>query len=159
MSEETSGEKKTRKLHPSRLKVAQFATNRWTAIAEAGTAYEEVRDVPAFWTHIAGNGGKLKPCDIIEVHTDDLAFYAELYVTAVGKFEATVCELHYTKLTRSTKLVTDEYYVEHAGPHHKWRIVRVSDKEPIEWGFGSQPEAFAAAARSGKTIVDKKIAA
>ena len=149
-------EKKTRKLHPSRFKVAQYATNRWTAIAEAGTTYEEILRSPSYWSHIVGNAtSRLKPCDIIEVHTDDLAFYAELYVVAVGKLEASVCELRFTKLEKPAPLSVDEFYIQYAGPHHKHRIVRVSDGEPVDVGFGTEQEAAAAAARAGRKIVPK----
>jgi hypothetical protein len=141
-----------KKIHPSRLKLVAHVVNDWSVVAEAGTPYEAVRDDPAYWAHIAS---KLRPGDIIHVRTDDSAYYARLYVRAAEKLAARVIELEFkdfSKLSAETLPAGNEFEVEWAGPHHKYRIVRTKDRVAVQTGFDNKERAIEAMVTHVKTM-------
>lgn len=148
MSEDT--QVKSYKVLPSEFSEARYTTNRWSITARAGTPYEAILGDPAYWAHIAT---KLKQCDIIEVHAQDRSYYAELYVLAAESKSARVAELCAVTLDNSpTVTLPSNYDVEWAGPHHKWRVIRISDKTVIEKGFASEADARLHAVQTNKKL-------
>lgn len=140
------------KLLPSRLQVASHVVNEWSAVAEAGVPYDHIRDDPAYWAHIAS---KLRPGDIVHVRADDSAFYARLYVRSAERTAARMIELEYkdfSKLGEVPKSQSAEFEVEWAGPHHKWRVVRVKDKTPVQTGFDNKERAIEAMVNHAKAM-------
>lgn len=92
--------KTARKLMPPRMKLAEFARSVFQVRPELGTTVEDIL-APEFWTHVAG---QLQPRARIEVETEDMAWWAELYVVAVeplpgNKFHARVVPLRMIDLT------------------------------------------------------------
>ena len=144
---------KTYKVMPSEFTEARFKTNIWAMTAKAGTPYEAIKNDTAYWAHIMSGGKHPQPNDIIQVHAEDMSFYAELYVVSVDTKAARVRELRYIPLDNTPlKVIPPEYDVEWAGPHHRWRVVRVSDKSVIEKGFASEAEARLHAIQTNKKI-------
>ena len=134
-----------RKILPARFKAEAQVANDWSAVVEAGTAFDQVKDDPAFWSHVQRF---VRVGDIIHVRADDGAYYARLYVRATGAQGLTVEVLEYHDFSK-LKTVSDddaEFDVEWAGPHHKFRIVRKADKAVVQSGFDTKPAAIAAMA-------------
>jgi hypothetical protein len=131
------------KLLPARFKVAVQVSNDWSAVVEAGTPFEQIKDDQAFWSHVQRF---VRVGDTIQIRADDGAYYARLYARAVGAqgVKVEVLEYHdFSKLEAVTDN-SDEYKVEWAGPHHKFRIVRVADDVVMQSGFNDKPTAHIA---------------
>lgn len=130
------------KLTASRFKQAEFARQHFEVIPEAGTPFEEVL-TPDFWTHIAA---KLKPADIIDVLAEDMTYEARLRVLAADRLWARVAVVYKTDFAEQTVgkgvEVPAETEVTWAGPHAKYRVVRVADKSTLRDGFATKPEAI-----------------
>ena len=126
------------KLASSRLKPIDIVVNEWSAVVEAGTPFDVVKDEPLFWAHIAK---LLRGGDVIHVRCDDDAYYARLYVRAVRGTAVTVAVLEFHDFTKMDAVEADtetDFRVEWAGPHHKWRVVRQSDNVPVHTGLDSK---------------------
>lgn len=132
-----------RTIHPSRFKLAEQVVNTHCIVVENGVSFEAMKD-PAYWAHVAR---QLRPGDEIKVRTDDGAYAALLYVKDVSHQAARVVPVWHIDLSKAETLPTnEEYQVAYAGPHHKWRIVRKSDKAIIQHGFESEQAANVAMA-------------
>lgn len=139
MAEEVTAKIVQRKIHPSRFKQADGVRNVWVVVPEEGVPYEALLD-DAYWAHIAD---KLRPMDRIEVLPEDGAYFAELIVRASGRQFANVIELRKVRLDTSAVASPDgRYDVQWKGPHHKFAVVRISDKTPMQTGFENKVDAF-----------------
>ena len=136
-------------LMPVRLKFAEHERNQWFVVPEEGTPFEALLD-PAYWAHVSA---KFKPCDIIEIHAEDGAYYGRLLVQDAGKLYAKVAKLEHVELDKvdvvqgGVALVGHE--VKWRGPIHKWCVVRGIDvlKEGMQ-----KSEAIAWLGQYGKTL-------
>lgn len=104
-----------------------------------GTTLEQLL-VTGFWANVARH---LSARTTIEVHWDDASQFAELYVLDCGRNWASVDVLrHKEQLRRPQSLEQEEYQVSFNGPVDKWRIVRISDRQPIKAGFATEGDAY-----------------
>jgi hypothetical protein len=123
------------------LNKAGYVTNEWIADPEARTPFEAVLE-PHFWAHVSA---KLRPTDEIIVRAEDGSYYARLLVQDAARLEAKVAVLEKYDLTAVEVVGADAapsgYEVKHAGPHAKWRVVRLSDRAPIKDKFETKGQA------------------
>ena len=124
-----------------RIEQAEFVRNVLHATPEAGTSHEEMLK-PEYWTHVAK---QLKPGTIIQAVPEDGLWFAEFYVVAASRTWAKVSLLRFHELSEiATPDVVDkgaEYKVEWGGAVHKWRLVRLSDKQVIKKEMQSKEDA------------------
>lgn len=134
-----------KKLLPARFKVEAQVVNQWSAVAEAGTPFDVIKSDPSFWAHVTRF---VRAGDVIHVRADDGQYYARLYVHGVAGNAADVDVLEFHDFSKRSA-ATDEsndFRVEWAGPHHKFRIVRAKDSAVMQSGFDNKPAALAALA-------------
>lgn len=122
----------------NRFSEASYKRNYWNIILPFDAPYEDLF-APGYWSHIAE---KLRPMDRIEVFREDGTEWAELLVTLTDRVSAKVIELNRVSLEKEDPVAVDpEYSIAWAGPHHKFRIIRLSDKEVVQPGFATAAEA------------------
>lgn len=126
-----------RKLLPSRFKQAELVRNVWAIVPPAGTAFEEVLD-RKYWSHVSTS---LKPSDRVEVLAEDGSYFAELIVRATGPQWADVSVLRKCDLDAVSLADDSAVSVEWRGPHHRFCVVRTSDKQIIKGGFAEKADA------------------
>lgn len=102
----------------------------------AGISLETVI-LPEMWSQHAE---RLRPGDIVTVGTEDHAWIATLYVRASVSRSVTFAVLSATKLAPDMDGDVAGYKVGWGGPHHKHRVIRVSDNTVLRHGFDT-PEA------------------
>lgn len=128
-------------LGANRLKQTAYENNMWTVYPEKGTTVEDML-VPDYWAHV---GLQLRPYDEIRVCSEDRSFYARLLVVSSDRLWAktVVLESHALSSAASKEAagIFDQFKVEHAGPHHKWRVVRIKDSEVLVKELGTKDEA------------------
>lgn len=136
----TAEPKRSPKIHPTRFKLAEIVVNTHCVVVEAGTPFDALKE-PSYWSHVAR---MLRPGDEIKVRADDGAYAAHLFVKDVAHQSALVVPLWHLDLSKVEELQTaDEYEVEWAGPHHKFRVIRKKDKTVIQSGFDNKQAAIA----------------
>ncbi len=144
---------KIRPIHESRVKSdgASTSRNRYFATAEEGTPFEAVCD-PAYWAHVAE--GK-QPYDVISIACDDEAWYGEVMVRSVAPQSVYVTVLSFLSFNEETvpDVFTDSYQVKWRGPHHKFSVIRLSDKAAIQGGFANRALANRWLSDNAKTLV------
>lgn len=130
MSEPEVKQKSREPLNSTRMSSAEYQRTVWRVTAEKGTTIEEVQN-PRYWSTVAV---QIKPMDLIDITTDDMAWYAQLLVVAADRTWAKVVLIMHKELVASDLKanVTDEYEVEFAGPHLKHRIIRKRDRAVIK---------------------------
>lgn len=122
-------------IQENRFSDASYKRNLWNVIIPHDVPFEDVEN-PSYWAHVAQ---KLRPMDRIEVFREDGTEWAELLVVMTDRVSAKVVVLNRVALERAAVEDSDpQYRIEWAGPHHKFRVVRVSDKEVIQSGFDSR---------------------
>ncbi len=126
------------KLKPTNFKLAEFATQRWCAVLDPKIPYERLF-APDFWAHIAS---MVKPCAIIEVHAEDGAFFAELYVRASHKTGLLVQELRKVSLDGEAAPEAVKLTAEFKGPVRMWSVMR--GKEIVQDKFATREDAESA---------------
>lgn len=136
-------------LPENRMRLVQASetdfANLWGAITTAGTPFERVTE-ETFWSHCAA---RLKVCDIIEVHTDDRAYFGRLYVRGVsapgvGKLNnrATVAVLEHHEFAAYAPSLPDRAFkCEWKGPHIKWCVIRTVDSKIMSESHHTREEA------------------
>lgn len=114
-------------LQARRLSLIEYARNTHHCVPEAETPIEALLD-PAYWS---GVSMQLKPRDHIEVDAQDGSYFVKLRVIDCGRTFAKVhvLERHEFKDAAPTGKAppVSEFDVKWAGPHAKWRVVRMSD--------------------------------
>lgn len=120
----------------ARFKEAGYHRNIFCVTVEPGTTIEDITGLK-FWEHVAH---MLKAGDRIEVMDDSMSFYLELVVIGAERLWAQVYPLRFTDLTKAHEFIRpqsmDLYKVEHAGSHHKWRVMY--DGEEMKDGFETE---------------------
>lgn len=106
---------------------------------EMGVNYEDVL-AAEYWTHAAS---KLHPGCHIEVVPEDAIWFAELFVTAVGRNWATVTPLRFVELAEQPKPAeaADKFSIEWKGQNKKHCVIRKSDSSLIKEGFQDKKSA------------------
>lgn len=129
----------------SRFQAAEYARTYYVYTVEAGTPYEALFD-PAYWAHICSEKG-LRPYDVIEVRADEGLYFAQLLVLQADRLSARMAELFYVDLTKTKasegKINPASVRVKYAGPHHKYRVERLSDNAVLAHGFADETAARA----------------
>lgn len=126
-------------LKPSRLHQGEARIRYWYAIIEEGTPYEAVFK-PEFW---ASHKHQFEIGDFIRCEPDEGHYTADLRVMSVGLGGVKVEEFvkkDWKVADAPLSLMTD-YKVKFAGPHHKWRVERKTDKHIEATGFQNEAEA------------------
>lgn len=134
---------KVRAITPARVKYAEHERQSYAVNPEMGVTVEDMKE-PGYWAHV---GHQLKPFDRIEARAEDGSWFAELLVRSAGRGWAQVAVLAHYELGGETMQGlpsrASEYKVEWGGPHHKHRVVRVSDGNVMKHGFESADAARA----------------
>ena len=130
-----------------RFKVREFESTCFSAIAEAGTKFDQVSD-PSYWAHVAP---QLKPFDEITVRAEDGAWWAKLLVTDSDRNWAKTIVIQEIDLvgTDAGVVDVDGYEVRWRGAA-KFSIVRVVDNAVIQDGFVAKADAYAALAKHAR---------
>lgn len=118
----------------------EYRRNTWVAFPDAGVPLETVID-PKYWVHVIR---RLRPCDIIEVHAEDGAYFARLYVRAASANGAVVMKVleHHT-WSEAVAEVPSAYMVLWRGGIRKWGVKRISDEHVMKDGFDTKELAHA----------------
>jgi hypothetical protein len=130
-------------LNSKRFGNSEHKRTIWDADAAHGDTIADLLR-PDYWANIARN---LKPKDRIEVICEDNSYFAELYVFEAGSNYAKVGLLRYEVFAENaaqhgfTNQGTPEYEISHGGNFHKWRVIRVSDKEVLNSQLPTQKAA------------------
>lgn len=128
-------------IHPTRIRQAEYAYERWRITVENGTTIEDLTR-PAFYAHVATH---FRPGSIIEAMPDNRAFFAELIVIDSGQQYVKTAVLREVKLEAVSAAGANlfpGYSAEFAGDHLKWRVIRESDRKSLKDGLPSQTDAF-----------------
>jgi len=127
-------------LDANRMLQADFKRNQYRVTLADYTNMDSVLE-PGFWSQVAM---QLQQGDRIEVYKEDGTEWAELIVQYSDRVSAKVAFLSRVDLKpQSADEVDPDYKVEWAGPHDKWRVVRLSDKEKVRIGEPSRERANA----------------
>lgn len=129
--------KLVRAMEASRFRECDYERTVYVATAFEDTAVEDMLK-PGYWVHVAS---KMKPWDRIEARANDGTWWAEFMVLEAGRAFARVVLMRQQNLTttdvaQSQISVWKEYKVLHRGPHCKWSVIRVSDKQVLHEGEG-----------------------
>lgn len=128
-----------RKIHASRFKAAEHVRNVWAVVPEAGVPFEDMLE-PAYWSHVAA---KLRGGDVIEVYPEDATYFARLMVRRTARLEAVVSKIEQVVFDAAAEptIPADTYEAAWKGPHRKWSVVRLADKEIVKDGFENRDGA------------------
>lgn len=129
-------------LNPQRFKGSEFARHDYVVDAEEGTKLEDITN-PAYWAHCAP---QLAPMDRIDVRLETGEWLAELLVVRCDRNWAAVKLLHHydlTEVVNSSDTPSTPHLIKFGGNHHKWRVIRKADSEPIMSGLETKEAAEA----------------
>jgi hypothetical protein len=133
---------KVAKLHPSKLKPADYEAQRFSISPPPGVTIEEVCE-PIYWHHAAG---ALKPRNEITVVPEDFAYYAKLLVLEVGDNTARVVCVEYKKIEGDVQLdvtaLPEGFGVEWVNNESKYTVRRKADKQVMASSFVTKEAAF-----------------
>ena len=126
-------------LDESRIRLAEYERQDWTATVEESTTIEDILQ-PGFWSMIAV---KMKPFDHIEVRSDDCSWMATFLVTECERNWAKTVLLTRYDLTKGAQsdFTSTIHRVDWKGPHFKWTVIRIKDGEKVKTGCSSRFEA------------------
>lgn len=135
-------------LAESNFRLATYVTNRWSVTLDDATPYDRVFE-PEYWSHVAR---KMQIGDIVELHAESGAWFAELYVVSAHRLAAKVVEMRKVDLAGSPESasVSSPLSVKWRGPNGKWAVMR--DNHVVASGFQTAEEAEAAKATHVKTF-------
>jgi len=126
-------------LSADRWKFGDFGRTIHTVTVPAGTDFETVCR-PEYW----GNLTRMTVDDIIQIGTDDRAWFAELIVIGKARNSATVAVLR-APVALSAAFKPEPgavlFDVQYAGAHGKWRVIRKSDRAVMKDRCESESEA------------------
>ena len=134
-------EKRVVVLQPARIGLAEERRQDWVVNAAEGTTIQDVLD-PGYWAYTCD---RMSPYDHIDVRLETGEWTAELLVLAVERTWARVHMLHYYELVKPETLpaLPVKYDIQWKGPQRKHVVIRLSDGEPVQEGFGQKAEAVA----------------
>ena len=127
------------KLKQTRLHLGEAKIRTWFAEVEEGTPYEALFS-PIYWDV---HGYKFNPGDFIRVKPDDGSYTADLEVVGVGVGGIRVEEYYkkeWKKIEAPATLLS-QYRVKYAGPHHRYRVERISDNHIEHANFETETAA------------------
>ena len=126
-------------LSNARFTQTSFTRNHFHASIPSEVSFEEILS-PDYWCN---NAVQLKIGDHIEAFCEDGSFYAEMIVRNCDRLTAVLGVITHVDFSGSVEIdeIDPEYEVAFAGPTHKWRIVRKSDKAVVKHGFQTKQEA------------------
>lgn len=152
----TDATARPRKLPESRFRIADQVRNFWNIVPEEGTSFDALKD-PAYWSH---NARKMRNGDLIEAVPDDESYWALLRVKSVGPAGAQVAVIFHEqpKAEPLPEAVAIDFEVAHKGPHRRWSVIRLSDKEYIKDQFQTREEATLWLAGNYKSLTAQKAA-
>lgn len=113
---QTRREEELKRVKPTSLQMSEHAFARYSVVLPVGWTLEEVL-TPEVWAHVAHKFEKTKLTNepdrsgaIIEIRTEDHAFYAELYVRAVRKMALDVDVIQFKAIgPKDEKPVSGDY--------------------------------------------------
>ena len=127
-----------RSIQPERTGQAEYKRQDWVVDAESGTSIQDCQD-PQYWAHVCQ---QFKIFDRIEVRVESGEWMAEFVVLACERNWAKVEMLHFYDLAPADKApVSAKYEVTWKGPHLKWSVIRIADREKIKDKMMSREEA------------------
>ncbi len=140
MTELKAVEKAPRQLLEGRFGLAEHKRGAYFVVPEDGTTIEEVL-APEYWSHV---GAKLRPCDDIIVHAEDMTWRLDLQVLSSGRNWAKVVVLQqYSFKVEALGQGDPGYFTKWRGPHSKFAVIRKSDNVVIRDKFDSDDLALA----------------
>lgn len=122
------------------LDTAGQVVSVWVAAPPAGVTLEDVLK-PEYWAHVAR---VLRPLAKICIFPEDGSWEAELRVRDAGDRWANVSLIRHQPWGAKSDIAADgRFRIEWAGPHHKYRILRLADQTVMESGFTTKEAAYA----------------
>lgn len=139
-----------KRIKPTNFQTSEFAFARYSVVLPVGWTLDDVLD-PDAWAHVAHKLDRNKISNdparigtIIEVRTEDHAFYAELYVRAVRASALDVWPiLGPVRLGASQDKPTGNFDVRWNVGKRGFDIVRTSDKVVVAQGLPKKEDAYA----------------
>lgn len=138
-----------KKVKQSTFQLAEHAYGRRSVTLPVGWSIEDIL-APEAWSEVAyllvGNklSGTLPQAgSIIEVRTEDHAFYAELYVRAVSKMSMDVDVIQYKPLGPQEVKDTGKFDVRWNVGRRGFDVIRKSDKQIVAEGLPKKEDAIA----------------
>ena len=125
--------------NPNTFQLAEHKRNLWSIEIPAGVPVSRVAE-PDFWVHVTK---MLKPKDKIEAAAQDGAWYAEFLVDKIEPQAVRVWMVHHVDRSQSAKpevANAEDFKIEFGGAH-KWRVVRLADKEVVHKGEADESAA------------------
>lgn len=140
--------KRPKMLAESKFALASYATNRWAVTLEHGVQYERVFE-PDFWSNVAR---KMRIGDIVELHSEDTSFFAELYVVAAHRLAAKLVEVRRVELAPAVQVSADPspLTVKFRGPHARYCLMR--GENVVQAGYQTAEDAEMAKAQHSKAF-------
>jgi hypothetical protein len=138
----------SRPLAVSQIKLAEYATQRHVVSLPSEVDFLRVEE-PSFWANVTD---RLRPGDLIDVHSQAGLFFGQLYVREAGfgdptraKFGAVVHVLGYHEFDRiePRKREAPTHEVRFLGPVQSWGIVRLIDGAVVVENLPDRPTAEA----------------
>jgi hypothetical protein len=125
-------------LHPSRFALAEHKRNVYFVTPPEATTLDDVLQ-PVFWSHVAA---RLRPTDRVEVHAEDGSWFAELAVRDAGHLHAKLVPLRVFEFDAiEPQASSADHEVCWKGPHHRWAVMRLSDRQLVKSECASREEA------------------
>ncbi len=120
-------------LHPAE----HYQTVFWHEPA-VGTEFQDLLKTE-YWTHVAR---QMRPFTVVKIVPEDLSYYAELLVTAVGPLSASMQVLREPlKITANQATGDNEFEIKWVSPTRKFGVVRKSDGSMLKDGFETKERA------------------
>lgn len=121
-----------------RFKAGEQVRNIWNLVMPVDHKMKQLLE-PDYWSLVARY---LRPMDRIEVYKEDGSEWAELLVLFADRVSAKVHLISSASMQPYEAAPVDPAYRVHfAGPAHKWRVQRISDKVVIQKGFDTEQAA------------------
>jgi hypothetical protein len=124
------------------FKEAEFVRHTYVVLPPAGTTLDAMLK-PEYWVHVSK---RLRPWDLIEVHSEDGTWFAELIVRSTGTGVARVAVKSHIEFKDGSAGMPDG--VSLAGHEIKWRgraawgVVRLSDAAVLKSGLATKEDGL-----------------
>lgn len=146
---QTRREEDLKRVKISNFQTSEYAFARYSAVLPVGWTLDDVLD-PDAWAQIAYKLDKNKITNdparvgaIIEVRTEDHAFYAELYVRAVRNMALDVQAIRYERLGPKEEVQTAGFDVRWNVGRRGFDVVRKADGVIVADGLPKKEDAYA----------------
>ena len=141
VAEKAATEKRVVILNPNNMQLREQWRQDWVVSAEASTKIEDVLD-PQYWAHMAA---QMQQYARVEVLLETGEWMLDLIVLGLGRNWAQVHLLHRHDLERPAEALpaAAKHTIDWKGPQRKFAVIRISDNQLIQEGFGTRAEAAA----------------